>query len=40
MMFKNHLSETCGKHEMTPMARQAADLTEATSSCKAESIFG
>lgn len=29
----------CGKHEMTPMARQAADLTEGISSCKAALIY-
>jgi len=34
-IFHNHLSGTCRKQEITPMPRQAADLTEGTPSLTA-----
>lgn len=35
----NNLLQTWGKHEITPMARQAADLTEGVSSYSAAYIY-
>lgn len=34
-----HLWEICGKQVITPIARQAADLTEGTSSFRAALIY-
>lgn len=35
----SYLKEVAGKHEITPIARQAADLTEGVLSCNAAVIY-